>query len=244
MMAERALLIRTFGGFFLLWLVMDRGAAWLGSYRGEMGVVVAVTVIATAMALEKTLFGTSWSGVLRALGLSLPQKRGLLAGFGLSALLLSFFPVYAWLNGLSLGISQDAAFLVIGLFAQGGIAEELVFRGYLFGHLRTEHRFWRAAWLATIPFFLVHLVLFATMSFPLALAATLLSLAISFPLAHLYEISGRSIWPPAILHFVVQGAIKLVVVPDNEMMPMAVAWMALAATAPYLLFFIKRPAAA
>jgi membrane protease YdiL (CAAX protease family) len=132
----------------------------------------------------------------------------------------------------------------LGLFAQGGIAEELVFRGYLFGHLREGRSFWRAAGLATIPFFAVHLVLLATMSFPVALAATALSLAISFPLAHLYEISGRSIWPPAILHFIVQGAIKLVVVPDSEMMPMAVAWMVLAGTAPYLLFFIRRRAVA
>jgi hypothetical protein len=81
------------------------------------------------------------------------------------------------------------------------------------------------------------------MSFPLALAATGLSLAMSFPLAHLYEISGRSIWPPAIVHFVVQGVIKLVDVAEAELMPMAVAWMALASAAPYILFFIKRPSA-
>ena len=52
-----------------------------------------------------------------------------------------------------------------GLFAQAGIAEELLFRGYLFGHLREGRSFWRAALLSMPPFLAVHLLLFFQMDF-------------------------------------------------------------------------------
>ena len=235
-------------GFFLLWVLLDRSAAWLGSYLGEWGVVVALIVIAWAIAVELGLTGSKLSlgglkMMIRRLGLKWPSGIGLTSAVSLGAGLLLFFPIYAQLSQITLSLRPHWALLAIGLFAQGGIAEELVFRGFLFGHLSEGRSFWRAAGLATIPFLVVHLLLFATMSFPVALSATLLSLAISFPLAHLYEVSGRSIVPPAIVHFVVQGAIKLVDVGETELMPMAIAWMGVAAAAPYLLFFVRRPEA-
>ena len=66
-----------------------------------------------------------------------------------------------------------------------------------------------------------------------------LSVSMSFPLAWLFERAGNSIWPPAILHFVVQGAIKLVDVPDSAVGGMALAWIAIAAVAPWLLFALR-----
>jgi membrane protease YdiL (CAAX protease family) len=43
------------------------------------------------------------------------------------------------------------------------VAEEVLFRGYLFGHLRRGRSFWRAAVLSMLPFVCVHLLLFFTM---------------------------------------------------------------------------------
>jgi hypothetical protein len=34
---------------------------------------------------------------------------------------------------------------------------------------------------------------------------------ISFPLAHLFELGGTTVWAPAILHFVIQGTVKIVI---------------------------------
>ncbi len=86
------------------------------------------------------------------------------------------------------GVDGDAAChdggwlrLVPGLFAQAGLAEEMLFRGYLFRHLRAGRSFARAAWAAAGPFAAVHLVLFLTMPWPVALAAVGLAVVLSFP---------------------------------------------------------------
>ena len=58
--------------------------------------------------------------------------------------------------------------LLPGLFAQAGIAEEVLFRGYLFGHVRVGRTFWRAAAVSMLPFVSVHLILFFSMPWPIA----------------------------------------------------------------------------
>ena len=91
------------------------------------------------------------------------------------------FPAYAAWHGASVVAFPGWVWLLPGLFAQAGIAVEALFRGYLFGRLRRSRSFWRAAALATAPFVVVHLILFATMPWPIALAAVLLSVILSFP---------------------------------------------------------------
>jgi membrane protease YdiL (CAAX protease family) len=128
-----------------------------------------------------------------------------------------------------------------GLFAQAGIAEEVLFRGYLFGHLRVGRTFWRAAAVSMLPFVSVHLVLFLSMPWPIALASVLLAVVISFPLARLFELGGNTIWAPALLHFVIQATVKIVVFPHGAQ-SFALAWMAASAIVPLLVFTVKAPA--
>ena len=90
-----------------------------------------------------------------------------------------------------------------------GVAEEALFRGYLFSRLRRNRSFWRASALASVSFVLVHLYLFVSLPWPVALASVLLATIISFPLAHLFELGGNTIWPSALLHFTVQGAVRV-----------------------------------
>ena len=68
----------------------------------------------------------------------------------------------------------------------------------------------------------------------MALAAVLLSTLLSFPLARLFELGGNTIWAPALLHFVVQGAVKVVELPGNTGLP--IVWMAASALVPWLVF--------
>ena len=95
-----------------------------------------------------------------------------------------------------------------------------------------------------LPFVAVHLFLFLTMSWPIALASVLLAVVISFPLAHLFELGGRTIWAPAILHFVIQGAVKVVIVSDggNTLFPLV--WMLASALLPLLVLIVARPKSA
>ena len=92
-----------------------------------------------------------------------------------------------------------------------------------------------------LPFVTVHLVLFLTMPWPIALAALALSVVVSFPLAWLFELGGSTIWAPALLHFVVQGAVKVVVFDGEAAASFPLVWMAAAATVPMLVLLVSRP---
>jgi membrane protease YdiL (CAAX protease family) len=146
-------------------------------------------------------------------------------------------PIYAAIRGASLAAYPGWLWLLPGLFAQGGVAEEALFRGYLFGHLRRGRSFWHAAGLATLPFALAHLYLLAVLPWPVAIASVLLSTILAVPLARLFELGGNTIWPPALLHFTVQGAVKILEVPGDTVMPLV--WISASALISYLAFYFN-----
>lgn len=227
-------------GFFAIWAVLDLSARLTGSVRGESGFLVMALTLATAVAVEFGLFRARPGDALSALGLRAPNRRGTLAALALGAALLAYFPLFALVTGNGVRLVDSWPWLALGIFAQAGIAEETLFRGYLFRRLREGRQFWPAATLAAVPFILVHLVIFLTMDFALAFVSVLVSVSLAFPLAWLYERSGNSIWPPAFLHFIVQGAIKLVAVDAAEFVPLAIGWMIVSALAPWAVFLVGR----
>jgi membrane protease YdiL (CAAX protease family) len=224
--------------FLVVFSIFQSAAHILGSDRGQAGLLIAAIVIGALMLVERALYHTPPFAALRGLGLGWPCGRGLATALILSALLVLAIPAYAWLRGASTIPYPGWMWLIPGLFAQGGIAEEALFRGYLFRRFHAGRTFWRAAVLATIPFVLAHLYMFAILPWPLALAAVTLSAIIGFPLAHLFELGGSSIWPPALLHFTVQGAIKILEMPGDTLLP--ILWMAVSATMPWLTFLVGR----
>jgi membrane protease YdiL (CAAX protease family) len=222
-------------GTFLIWLVLDRAAAWLGSLRGEAGLLVCAIVIVTALGVERLLFKTSfWQGAKR-LGLGSPNPRVMGVTLGISLLMLAFYPLFSFVIGVPVSLRSDWPWLILGLFAQHGIAEEMLFRGFTFGHLREGRTFWRAAFLSLVPFVAIHLLLLASLDLPLALASIILAVASSLPLAYLFDRGYRTIWAPALLHFITH-TIKLVDIPTPFYTPAAVAWIVICALLPYLVF--------
>jgi len=224
--------------FVILWVVLDRSSSLLGSTSGEAGTLVCAIVLAAAIVIEVAAYKKDNREAVRFLGFVRPDLWWLGATVAFCAVLLAFFPVYGAVTGTQLAFDDNWPILAVGIAAQGGLAEEIVFRGFLFRHLRQTTTFWRAALISAVPFIAVHLLLFATLDFPIALAALLVSVSLSFPLAKLYERGGFSIWLPALLHFVVQGAIKLVVVRETAVSQMALYWMVLSALAPWLIFLV------
>lgn len=225
-------------GFTLLFFVLQGLATALGSDRGEYGLVVAAAVLAMALIIRRVRFSTSWSSAWASLGLGAPHWRGVIVAAVACALMLSIIPAYASWRHSPVSLVPNFAWLALGIFAQAGIAEELVFRGFLYGHIRRRHSFWRAALLSAIPFAAAHLYLFATLVWPIALSAVLVSIALTFPLAHLYDLSGRSIWPGAVAHAVAQGALHLIIVQvDNDRF--ALIWMASIVIALWLTLFVR-----
>jgi membrane protease YdiL (CAAX protease family) len=206
----------------------------LGSDRGQAGLIVGVVVLTAILAADWVLFRQAPAIGVQSLGLGKPAARGTVAALGICGVLLALIPAYAAWRGVSPLMHHGWGWLLPGLFTQAGIAEEVLFRGYLFGRLRKGRGFWDAAALAAVPFVAVHLILFATLDWPVALAAVLLSTILSFPLARLFELGGNTIWPPALLHFVVQGTVKIIEIPGDAGLP--IVWMAASAILPWLVF--------
>lgn len=227
-------------GFVALWLLLDRSAALLGSFRGERGLIVCAIVLVAAVLVERLLSRAAPWQALRDLGLRAPHASATVWGVVICAGMLCYYPAFAAVTGAQLRLRPDALGLLPGLFAQGGVAEEAVFRGFLFRRMREGRTFWRAAFAAAIPFIAVHLLLFLSMDAIVATAAVLLAVSISFPLAWLFERSGGSLWMPALVHFVVQGSIKIVEAPPENFLALATGWMLIGGLAPWLFFLVLR----
>jgi membrane protease YdiL (CAAX protease family) len=201
---------------------------------------VAVVVVTTTLAAERVLFGERLPSALRSVGLGRPRTAGLAVAAVVGTLLVLTMRVSIRVLGVRASVSADACRVLPGVLAHAGIAEEVLFRGYLFGALRSGRSFWRAVGLSTLPFAAVHLGLFTTLPPPIAALALALSVSTSVPLAHLFELGGRTIWARALLHAVIQVVPKIVTVPFEASGRFTVAWMAACALVPWLSLFVGR----
>jgi membrane protease YdiL (CAAX protease family) len=222
----------------LIFLLFHFSASLLGSQRGEWGLVVALLVVGACLIAERLLAGRNLTAACRAIGIASGTTRGLLAALMVSAILLATLPFIFAVSGASLVFLPNWGLMVPGLFLQAGVAEEALFRGFLFGSFRERFPFWQAALLSSGPFILAHLPLFAIMPWPVALASVLLALITSFPLARLFELGNRTIWAPAIVHMVIQGTVKVVAL-DATVMTVPLLWMAVAALVPWAAFLVR-----
>lgn len=223
-------------GLAAVYALFDRLAHHLGSDRGQAGVVVCLAVISALVLVERWISGQPIRQSLVKLGLGRPIAAGLWIALLPSALMLLVLLGYVVFTQSRWTLFPGWPLLVPGLFLQAGVAEETLFRGYLYRRLREGRTFRQATRLARIPFVLVHLPLFLVMPWPVALLSVALAALMTSPLAHLFELGGRSIWAPALLHFVVQGAIKVVHVDDTAGWLLPV-WMLAAAVVPFAVFY-------
>lgn len=230
------------GGFAIIYLALDRSATWTNSRFGEYGLLICALTIGAALLTEWLLFGQQPRQVLAALGFGQPRVSGLLAGLFTSMALLAYFPIFALASGQPLTLRAEWPAVAFGVLLQGGVAEELLWRGYLFRHLRATRGFWRAAAIAMIFMVAQHTLILWELPLPIAIAALVVALLSSFPLAHLFEVGGNTIYGPALLHAVIQGAPKVIVVPESTLLPAQLGWMAASVVLPYLAFLVRRAA--
>lgn len=224
--------------FVLMYVTFDRLATELGSLRGEAGLVVCAAVLALALGADRWLTRARLGECARALGLGVPAPRAMLVATGLSVALLTCLPLLATITGVELLVRENAGWLALGMLAQGGVAEEALFRGFMYRHLRSTRTFWRAAALSAVPFAAAHVPLFLTLDTSVATLALAMAIAWSFPLAWLFDRAGGSIWPGAILHAVIQAGVKLLVDHSPAFPSLALAWVGLGLAAPWLLFLL------
>ena len=239
MIATTADWVRLMLGLSAVFAIFHASASALGSDRGQYGLLVCALVVGSTLVVERLAFRTPWPAAVRTLGAGRPHAAGIAAALAISTLLVLVIPAYAWATE-SLFVERDGWWTLLpGLFAQAGIAEEVLFRGWLYGHVRSGRSFWRAATLSLFPFAAIHLVLFVTLPAPIAAASLALSVVLSFPLAWLYELGGGTIWGPAILHATVQGTVKIIEPRESGTALFAIIWMAASAVIPLLAFAVR-----
>jgi hypothetical protein len=128
-------------------------AAGLASDRGQTGILVGAMVVLATIAVQVVLFGQDSRAAVRGLGLGFPTSRGVIAALTIGLLIGLVIPLWcATCRSSSTRAGWDS--FPASLPKRG--PEEILFRGYLFRHVRASRPFWRAVLLSLAPFAAVH----------------------------------------------------------------------------------------
>jgi len=99
----------------------------------------------------------------------------------------------------------------------GGVAEELAWRGYVFGALREGRTFWRAVLLSMPLLALTHVPIVLNSGLLVGIVAMIVAAVTTLPFAYLYELGGRTIWAPALVHAAIDVFRALTVDPADTL---------------------------
>lgn len=223
--------IRFLAGFLVLCGVL-LGTSELDA-TGRWGLGILAATLLAAVVVETLYRPRPLGEVLRALGLGRPGRWAMAVAVGVSCVLLLVFPATAAISGAGARVREDWVWLLIGIFAFHGVAEELVWRGFTFRRLRHHRTFWSAT-LWTMPLIAAsHLPIVFTVGPAVGLGAMAVAMVTSVPFSYLYETGRRTIWAPALVHTAVDS-FKLVVIPTAALSTFSVLIIAVSLTVPLL----------
>lgn len=149
---------------------------------------------------ERVLFEGGWKQIAAALGFVAPRPRAVLVAVVVSLPMWLFVPLYGRFVDAPFPLNRDWLQILLGVIIVNGIAEEVIHRAFIFGHLRETRGFWASATISAVIFAAQHIYLLFTMGAAAGGASIVLALAVAFPLAFLYESGGHSLGAPVILH--------------------------------------------
>jgi membrane protease YdiL (CAAX protease family) len=185
------------GAFLGAWLLLD---GLVTSPPTIASASIALAASTTVLMGGQRILDGHWHSVPESLGLGAPVGRAVtvaaLAGSAYFASLL----LGAHLLGVSLDLRSNWLAILIASLIFHGLAEELAWRGFLFGRLRRSRGFTRAV-LASMPFLaLTHLPIIESSGIAVGGIAVVTAIITCVPLAYLWERGGRTVWAPALLH--------------------------------------------
>jgi membrane protease YdiL (CAAX protease family) len=223
-------------GFLVVYGVLAIGAALDTTAR--FGLLTLAAVLCAAAVTERLQTRSDRAVIRERLGLGRPGLPALVAATAVSLLVLSVHPLMASLTGGTVALRPGWPWLLLGAFALHGLAEELVWRGFLFRRLREAHRFWPAVW-RSMPFIAAaHVPIVLTSGPVVGLGAVLLAAVTSVPLSYLYEWGRRTLWAPALVHTAIDS-FKVVEIPADTT-TFSLALIAVSLGAPLLVFVLPR----
>jgi membrane protease YdiL (CAAX protease family) len=206
---------------------------------GRFGLAILAAVLAAAVAVERLLDGTGPAQSVPRLGLGRPGWGALLLALLLSALVQLVYPLVAAITGAAPALRPDWPWLLVGIFAFHGVAEELVWRGYAYRRLRAGRSFSSAVgW--TMPLIAAtHIPVVASSGPAVGAAAMIVAAVTTLPLAYLYETGRSTIWAPAVVHTAIDS-FKLVVIPAAAVTTFSLVLAAISIAVPLLALAVPR----
>ncbi len=163
---------------------------------------------------EFLLFGPGFPRIVAALGFVAPRWRAVAVALIVSLPMWLFLPLYGRAMGTPTAILPGWPAVLLGVVLVNGLAEEIIHRAFVFGHLRREQSFALAASISAAIFALQHVYLVFTIGAIPGWSSVLLALLLAFPLAFLYERGGNSLAAPAILHTSSNAPMMLFATPE------------------------------
>ena len=224
-------------GFLAIWGVLYAvGSLDSGGRLGLLGLAVT---LAAAVAWEWLLDRARLRDILERLGLGRPGLRSLAAAALAAAAIACVYPLFTLVSGETVALRPNWIWLAIGLYAYHGLAEEIAWRGYAFRRLRAGRSFWGAV-LWTMPLIAATHVPIVFASGPaIGVGAMAVAAVTTIPLAHLYELGGRTVWAPALVHAAIDS-FKLVVIPASATASFSFLLIGVSLSVPLLAFVFPR----
>ncbi|MBL8015682.1 MAG: CPBP family intramembrane metalloprotease [Ignavibacteria bacterium] len=230
-------------GYLILYGVLELAAKQTGDTGNTWNaLLITACVLLMAILVEIFIFRRRFNDLLSLLGLGKPRVKAIAAALIITMLMFICYPAITAITGYQFRLPAAWLWLAIGVFVFHGIAEEVLYRAFLFRRLREGRSFWKAAWLAVIFFTAAHIPIIVNMGLMVGGMAVLLAVVSSFPFSYLYEKGGNTIWAPAIVHAAIDTIIPILAAGGmNEQSTMAVSvWMAAAMIIPYTAFLILK----
>lgn len=203
-------------------------------------ILLCVWGVGATLVADRLLFSRSWRQAGRSLGFVPVRLSAVGVALLVSLPMWLFLPILGWLQNTPIQLQPDWPALLLGVILVNGLTEEVLHRGFVFGHLQREHSFNRAATLSALLFAGQHLYLIFSIGWVSALASVVLAALLAFPLAYVFARGGNSLGGPAILHTSSNAPMIILALPPSFGAWVLVPYMGVVLVSTYLVFMLYR----
>lgn len=206
---------------------------------GRFGLLILAVVVGAGLAVERFVFAVPPRQALRRFGFGRPAGRATVVACVVGALIQLVYPLTTIVTGGAPSLRPGWVWLLVGIFAFHGLAEEFVWRGYAFRRLRRGRSFGRAV-LWTMPLVAVaHVPIIVTSGAVVGAAALVVAAVTALPLAYLFDTGRGTIWAPAVVHTAIDS-FKIVDVPAAALTTFSLLLSAISVVVPLLVLLVPR----
>jgi membrane protease YdiL (CAAX protease family) len=191
---NKILFLATFLG---AWFLLDRLVTSPPNLLSATAALAAATAVLVA---GQRATGVALRDIPRSLGLGRPVVRALVVAGIVGASVFLCLLLGARVVGVTLELRENWPSVLLAALIFHGLAEELVWRGFVFGHFRQSTTFWRAVAKSVPLITLTHVPILFMSGVAIGVVAILTASLTCLPFAYLWERGGGTVWAPALLH--------------------------------------------